>query len=79
MRLPRFMGMKCEWAKSLETLGDRHPDTLISISNCAYLLRELGELQEAAVVLGDAPSIACEVLGEHHERTLVLQALAASM
>ena len=36
-----------------ETLGDRHPDTLRSISNMAWLLSEMGQLEEARLLFQD--------------------------
>ena len=47
-------------------LGGRHPETLKSMGNLADLLREHGRPDEAIAVLGDAPLIATEVLGNLH-------------
>ena len=37
-----------------ETLGDRHPSTLVSINNMAQLLQAMGKLEEAAPYLEEA-------------------------
>jgi hypothetical protein len=62
-----------------ETLGDRHPETLISIGNLADLLRALGDLDEAEAALGNAVGAAQEVFGSNHMVTLVTTAKAARL
>ena len=62
-----------------ETLGDRHPDTLISISNLADLLRAAGALVESEAVLGNAVGVAQEVLGSNDRWTLLITAKAARL
>ena len=62
-----------------ETLGNRHPHTLISIGNLADLLRETGALVEAEAVLGNAVAVAQEVFGIHHMRILKITAIAARL
>ena len=64
-------------ASSRATLGDRHPNTLITVGNLADLLRERGALDEALAELGDAPRLAREVVGPTHEFALVLAVKAA--
>ena len=39
---------------SRETLGDHHPDTLISVGNLALLLQEMGLLEEARPLCDEA-------------------------
>ena len=60
-----------------ETLGDRHPRTLVSRS--ADLFRALGDLAEAEAVLGNAVEVAQEVFGSKQMRTLVITAKAARL
>ena len=62
-----------------EVLGDRHSHTLVSISNLADLLREMGRLAEAQAVLGDAVAVARETLGERHPLALAITAVAARL
>ena len=62
-----------------ETLGDRHPNTLASISNLADLLRGIGALVEAEAVLGNAVAVAQEVFGSNHMHTLLLTAKAVRL
>ena len=49
---------------SRETLGDRHPDTLISVGNLALLLQEMGLLEEARPLCEEALRGRRETLGE---------------
>ena len=62
-----------------EVLGAHHPNTLTSIGNMVDLLREMGRLAEAEVVLGNAVAVARETLGDDHLITLVLTAKAARL
>ena len=62
-----------------ETLGDRHPDTLISISNLADLLRAAGALVESEAVLSNSVGVTQEVFGSNHLRTLKITAIAARL
>ena len=62
-----------------ETLGDRHPATLITIGNLAELLRATGALVEAEAVLGNTVGVAQEVFGSNHMHTLVITAKAARL
>ena len=57
-----------------ETLGARHPDTLISMGNMGDFLREKGDLDEAAQLLEEAMATANEVLGPTHMYSLVTNA-----
>ena len=53
-----------------ETQGDRHPDTLASISSMAHQLsREEGKLDEAVSYLEEAVKGYKETLGSNHPRT----------
>ena len=52
------------------TLGDRHPDTLTSISNMGGLLFMQGKLEEAIVYLEEALQARKETLGDRHPDTL---------
>ena len=66
--------------KRREVLGPRHPDTLLSIYNfAAFLLYARGKRDEARTVLGDAPDVASEVLGEGQQYTRVLRELAEDL
>jgi tetratricopeptide (TPR) repeat protein len=58
-------------AASRETLGDRHPNTLFSISNMAELLRAQGRLGEAEPLFQEALAARHETLGDRHPDTLV--------
>ena len=62
---------------TVETLGAHHPDTLIATGNMADLLRECGELSEAAETMGAAPEVARQELGADHLDTILLEAKAA--
>jgi len=54
-----------------ETLGDRHPDTLVSINNLGSLLKAQGKLDEAEPLLREALRARRETLGDRHPDTLV--------
>ena len=56
---------------SRETLGDRHPDTLISICNLGTLLRAQGDLAGAAALYREALQVSRDTLGSHHPHTLI--------
>ena len=62
-----------------ETLGDRHPRTLNSISNMADLLRTTGSLDEAELILGNTVGVVQETLGSDHAITLKITAIAARL
>ena len=53
-----------------ETLGDRHPDTLRSISNMAMLLKAQRKLTEAEPLFREALAARRETLGDRHPDTL---------
>ena len=55
-----------------ETLGDRHPKTLDSISNMGQLLQAMGQLEEARPLYEEALHASREVLGDRHPETLTL-------
>ena len=53
-----------------EMLGQRHPDTLIELSNIAGIYRILGEYQKAIGIMENAYSELKNVLGENHPNTI---------
>ena len=53
-----------------ETLSDRHPSALISISNMRTLLMDVDKLQEARPLLKEVMQTSKETLGDRHPRTL---------
>ena len=53
-----------------ETLGDRHPSTLISIGNLGTLLTDMGQLEEAKPLYEEALHARRETLGDRHPHTL---------
>ena len=60
-----------------ENLGDRHPDTLISMNNLGLLLQDNGHLAAAELLLCEALEGMRETLGNQHPSTLtVINALA---
>ena len=55
---------------SRETLGDRHPCTLISINNLGSLLQAKGDLAAAEALYREALVVQRETLGNRHPNTL---------
>ncbi len=53
-----------------ETLGNRHPNTLISIGNLGMLLRTQGDLEGAAPLLSEALQACRKTLGNLNPSTL---------
>jgi tetratricopeptide (TPR) repeat protein len=53
-----------------ETLGDRHPNTLISIGIMGQLLYGMGKLEEARLLLEEDLQASRETLGDRHPSTL---------
>ena len=53
-----------------ETLGPKHPDTLLSVNNLASLLQEQGKLGEAEPLFRRALQGSEETLGPKHQDTL---------
>ena len=53
-----------------ETLGDRHPDTLLSINNLGALLLTQGKYDESEPLLREALQARRETLGDRHPNTL---------
>ena len=53
-----------------ETLGNRHPDTLNTISNLGLLLKDKGDLAAAEPLLREAVEVQRETLGNWHPNTL---------
>jgi Flp pilus assembly protein TadD len=56
---------------SRETLGNRHPDTLTSISNLGALLYAKGNLAAAEPLIREALEVQRETVGDRHPDTLV--------
>ena len=54
-----------------ETLGSRHPYTLISIDRLGGLLQEKGDLAAAEPLLREALEVRRETLGDRHLSTLL--------
>lgn len=54
-----------------EILGERHPDSLESLNNYAFVLNDLGRAQEAEQHFGEVLRLHREVLGERHPITLI--------
>ena len=54
---------------SRETLGDRHPNTLTSISNMGVLLQAMGQLKEARLLYDEALQGRKATLGDNHQHT----------
>jgi tetratricopeptide (TPR) repeat protein len=52
-------------------LGEKHPDTLVSLNNLAGIYSELGRFSEALPLTEKAYSLSKEMLGEKHPDTLV--------
>ena len=55
---------------SRETLGNRHPDTLISINNLSTLLHDKGDLAAAEPLYREALAGVRPTLGNRHPHTL---------
>merc|ERR1719424_468310 len=53
-----------------ETLGDRHPNTLTSINNLGFLLKNQGDLDGAEALYREALAASRETLGDRHPSTL---------
>ena len=58
-------------ASCRETLGDKHPQTLLSINNMALLLKDQGKLAEAEGLCREALTGSRETLGNKHPETLI--------
>ena len=54
-----------------ETLGDRHPNTLVSINNLGLLLKDKGDLAAAEPLCREALEVQRETLGDRHPNTLI--------
>jgi len=50
-----------------ELLGEKHPDTLMSLNNLGMIYKELGRLSEALPLLEKGYRLSKEVLGEKLE------------
>ena len=53
-----------------ETLGDRHPDKLLSIGNMGRLLKNINQFEEAKSLLEETLQAQRETLGDRHPDTL---------
>ena len=73
--LQRISMAKGELAEALEgrreTLGNRHPRTLVSIGNLSMLLRAKGDLAAVEPLLREALEVRRETLGNRHPKTLL--------
>ena len=47
-------------------IGERHPDTIVALNNYAFVLEQIGLLDEAASLHAEALRLRGEVLGERH-------------
>lgn len=47
-------------------LGEGHPDTLTSMNNLAYALRDLGLTEKAKALFPHAANVSVQVLGDKH-------------
>ena len=54
----------------IQTLGERHPDTLTSLNNLASIYRAVGRLDDATGLFEEGYRLRVEVLGERHPNTL---------
>ena len=66
-----FSSLQEALAASRETLGDTHPDTLVSIWNLSRLLSSKGDDEAAKRLCQEALSAARRVLGDDHPYTKV--------
>src|SRR5256885_1199622 len=57
--------------KRRRLLGNKHPQTLVSISDMGTLLRERDKLNEAEPFMREAVETYRQVLGEDHPSTLI--------
>ena len=62
-----------EVCRCRETLGDRHPATLVAINNYASLLMAAGEQAAACALYLEVHAVRREMLGEDHPATLSSQ------
>ncbi|PVF91423.1 hypothetical protein CPB86DRAFT_719448, partial [Serendipita vermifera] len=53
-----------------EILGPRHPDTITTMNNLAYTLRDRGQLKEAQEIYQEALVLRKNVLGQRHPDTI---------
>ena len=51
-------------------LGDEHPDTLTSMNNLAFTMKELGRKMEAIKLMAECVKLRNRVLGTEHPYTL---------
>eukprot|EP00964_Phaeocystis_antarctica_P005552 scaffold3029_cov61-Phaeocystis_antarctica.AAC.1 len=66
----QLQGSKEAVRANRETLGDKHPDTLESIGDTAWLLESLGKLEEARPLYEEALQGRRETLGDRDASTL---------
>ena len=62
--------LRAEVVSRRETLGNKHPDTLRSISDMARLLQDNGKLAEAKPLCHEVLAGYRETLGDKHHHTL---------
>ena len=58
-------------------LGDEHPDTLTSINNLAFTMKELGRKMEATKLMAECVKLRNRVLGTEHPYALSSAAVLA--
>jgi CHAT domain-containing protein/exonuclease VII small subunit len=63
---------KKAWKKRKEILGEKHPETLISLNNLALIYKKLGSLSHALPLYEKGYRFSKEVLGEKHPNTLLI-------
>jgi hypothetical protein len=51
-------------------LGEEHPDTLASINNLAFTLKEQGRDEEAIQLMDECVRLRTHALGSHHPHTI---------
>jgi hypothetical protein len=64
---------------STRLLGDRHPNTLKTMSNLALTLFEAGDREDGLRLLRKCLAGRCEVLGENHSDTIATAKLLTQL
>ncbi|KAG8854496.1 hypothetical protein FRB91_003453, partial [Serendipita sp. 411] len=58
------------WSEFKSTLGARHPDTITTMYNLAWILLSCGRLEEAERMQREVLALQNEILGQHHPNTI---------